>query len=235
MSPSCLLLLHGALGTREQFDALAPLLAPHFTVHALDFEGHGATPARGRDFRSERFAETVIEFLDERGIERATSLAIAWAATSPASSRGWSRSAWRASRRWARASPGTRRPSAASCAFWTRRPCAKKCRASSRSLPRATPRWAGKRSWSRHRSCSGPTARAAASPPRSPRRSPNPCASSSATATRRRAVAESLAFYQALPQGQFEVLPATPHPLPRAPLERLAASLVEFFGETRRV
>ncbi len=36
-----LLLLHGALGAKSQFDKLADLLCTTYIVHALNFEGHG--------------------------------------------------------------------------------------------------------------------------------------------------------------------------------------------------
>lgn len=41
MKPT-LLLLHGALGSCVQFDALAAPLAAHYDVHVFDFRGHGA-------------------------------------------------------------------------------------------------------------------------------------------------------------------------------------------------
>jgi pimeloyl-ACP methyl ester carboxylesterase len=47
-----------------------------------------------------------------------------------------------------------------------------------------------------------------------------------ATAT----VEESAAAVRALPAGELEVLPRTPHPLEKVPLGRLAASIAEFFG-----
>lgn len=37
-----LILLHGALGSNIQFNRLLPTLTPHFTVHAVDFPGHGS-------------------------------------------------------------------------------------------------------------------------------------------------------------------------------------------------
>ena len=37
-----LLLLHGALSDHHQFDALIPLLEDSFTIHTFDFEGHGS-------------------------------------------------------------------------------------------------------------------------------------------------------------------------------------------------
>ena len=38
-----LILLHGATGTAKQFDPLLPFLQPHFTIHLLNFYGHGGT------------------------------------------------------------------------------------------------------------------------------------------------------------------------------------------------
>lgn len=66
-----LLLLHGALGTQAQFAALTPLLADGFRVHTLDFEGHGGAPRAGRPFLIAHFAENVSAYLDARGIARA--------------------------------------------------------------------------------------------------------------------------------------------------------------------
>jgi pimeloyl-ACP methyl ester carboxylesterase len=43
-------------------------------------------------------------------------------------------------------------------------------------------------------------------------------------------LAESAAVARALPHGELEVLPGAPHPLEKAPLDRLAYSLGEFFG-----
>lgn len=40
MKPT-LLLLHGALGCKKNFTPLLPLLEEHYTVHSLDFSGHG--------------------------------------------------------------------------------------------------------------------------------------------------------------------------------------------------
>ena len=59
-----LLFLHGALGSREQFAPLLPLLGESLRPHLLDFEGHGAQAGRGRPFRIEHFAENVAEYLE---------------------------------------------------------------------------------------------------------------------------------------------------------------------------
>jgi len=66
-----LLFLHGALGDRYTVDALRPALATHGVSHvqALDFEGHGARAALDRPFRLEFFAENVVEWLSTQRAE----------------------------------------------------------------------------------------------------------------------------------------------------------------------
>lgn len=67
-----LVLLHGALGAGRQLDPLAERLTEEGRrVHVVELEGHGSTPARGRVFAIEHFAENVVEAMDARGIERA--------------------------------------------------------------------------------------------------------------------------------------------------------------------
>lgn len=65
-----ILLLHGALGTKAQFDVLAPHLESHFDLHRFSFEGHGDAGSAGRPFRIEYFAENVLAYLEEQGIEK---------------------------------------------------------------------------------------------------------------------------------------------------------------------
>lgn len=59
-----LLLLHGALGAADQFDGLTPHLADAFTVHTLDFEGHGRAPQTDRPFRIDYFVDNARAHLD---------------------------------------------------------------------------------------------------------------------------------------------------------------------------
>lgn len=59
-----LLLLHGALGSRAQLDALGALVARRTPIHQVEFEGHGTTPARGRPFSVQGFVENVVAALD---------------------------------------------------------------------------------------------------------------------------------------------------------------------------
>lgn len=70
MSKPDLLLLHGALGSLEQFAPLLPLLEDAYNLHMLSFEGHGSSPMKTRPFRIEHFAENVRDYLAEHQIER---------------------------------------------------------------------------------------------------------------------------------------------------------------------
>jgi pimeloyl-ACP methyl ester carboxylesterase len=66
-----LVLLHGAIGASSQLELLAEALAPRFTVHLLDFEGHGGAPARDRPMRVGNMVENVLELMDARKLDRA--------------------------------------------------------------------------------------------------------------------------------------------------------------------
>jgi len=70
MSKPYLLLLHGALGAKEQFAPLIPLLEDRYNLHTLNFEGHGSAAMKDRPFRMEHFGENVRHYLAEQGIER---------------------------------------------------------------------------------------------------------------------------------------------------------------------
>lgn len=54
-----ILLLHGALGCQNSFDALKALLQPHFDVHTLDFVGHGTVPLPDVPISIQLFAQQV--------------------------------------------------------------------------------------------------------------------------------------------------------------------------------
>ena len=94
MTPTPLVLLHGALGTAAQFDALRAAIArltSGVVVHAPDFAGHGTAPAGDRPFHPVAFAESVRELLDRHAVARAAVfgysmggyVALALAAASP--------------------------------------------------------------------------------------------------------------------------------------------------------
>jgi pimeloyl-ACP methyl ester carboxylesterase len=66
-----LILLHGALGTSEQLGPLSEKLVVDQPVHRLNFEGHGSGVLPDRPFRMEYFAENVLKFMDENEIGQA--------------------------------------------------------------------------------------------------------------------------------------------------------------------
>jgi len=69
MSQKSILLLHGALGSKEQFTSFEQEMSVAFDVHSFNFEGHGGVPS-DRPFLMKHFVENVIEYLDENQLER---------------------------------------------------------------------------------------------------------------------------------------------------------------------
>jgi 2-hydroxy-6-oxonona-2,4-dienedioate hydrolase len=65
-------MLHGTSGHLEAFVRNVPSFSSHFEVHALDMLGHGYTENPGGDLRIPRYVQHVIDYLDSRGIERAS-------------------------------------------------------------------------------------------------------------------------------------------------------------------
>ena len=63
------LLLHGAIGSKEQFLLLEEKLVNSFTVHRLNFGGHGGSSFADEKFSINLFASEVIAFLDEKEID----------------------------------------------------------------------------------------------------------------------------------------------------------------------
>ncbi len=63
-----LLLLHGALGAKTQFEKLETILGESFNVYTMNFSGHGGSPIPKEPFSIELFAEDILKFLDSRGI-----------------------------------------------------------------------------------------------------------------------------------------------------------------------
>ncbi|AWA30370.1 alpha/beta hydrolase [Flavobacterium magnum] len=57
-----LLILHGAIGAKDQFDALVKQLENRFDVHALNFGGHGGAPMP-TSFSIQGFATEVADYL----------------------------------------------------------------------------------------------------------------------------------------------------------------------------
>jgi pimeloyl-ACP methyl ester carboxylesterase len=63
------LLLHGALGSATQFEALTAQLPENQTVFALNFPGHGKTIAEAK-FSMELFADCILAFLTEKRLKQ---------------------------------------------------------------------------------------------------------------------------------------------------------------------
>ncbi len=62
-----LLLLHGAIGAKDQLQALAEKLKNNFIVHILNFSGHGGE-AMVEEFSIELFATNVLDYLEKNNI-----------------------------------------------------------------------------------------------------------------------------------------------------------------------
>ncbi|MFT3794129.1 alpha/beta fold hydrolase [Flavobacterium sp.] len=63
-----ILLLHGAIGAKQQFDALVQSLEKRYKVHTLNFSGHGGA-AIGNDFSIAQFASETLDYLDANQID----------------------------------------------------------------------------------------------------------------------------------------------------------------------
>jgi len=64
-----LLLLHDALGSKEQMAPLVKALQPGFEVYCMNFSGHGGRPF-GEVYGTVAFVGEVLAFMDEHGLER---------------------------------------------------------------------------------------------------------------------------------------------------------------------
>ncbi|MEJ8844520.1 alpha/beta fold hydrolase [Lacibacter sp. H375] len=67
-----LLLLHGAIGSKDQLLPLADLLKNDFSVHLFNFSGHGSKPFAQEPFSIEAFANEVGEYLSTHKIQQAS-------------------------------------------------------------------------------------------------------------------------------------------------------------------
>ena len=66
-----LILLHGAIGAKDQLQPLADELKNDFNIHLLNFSGHGGNPFPGERFSIHLFAQDVLNFMQQQQIERA--------------------------------------------------------------------------------------------------------------------------------------------------------------------
>lgn len=66
-----LLLLHGALGSKDQFQSLVPLLKDTFQVHTFNLHGHGGQPLPDAEFSIELFTEQIARYIQDMNIGKA--------------------------------------------------------------------------------------------------------------------------------------------------------------------
>jgi esterase/lipase len=64
-----LLLLHGAIGAKDQLQPLAEKLKTNYTVHTISFSGHGGEPMPDI-FSIQIFANGVLHYLQQNNIEK---------------------------------------------------------------------------------------------------------------------------------------------------------------------
>jgi len=64
-----ILLLHGAIGGMDQLSDLKNKLTDSFSVHRINFSGHGGSPFTEQPFSIKLFADEVIHFLDKKNID----------------------------------------------------------------------------------------------------------------------------------------------------------------------
>ena len=65
-----LLLLHGAIGAKDQLQPLAEQLADKYIIHSTNFTGHGGTTIPEKIFSIPLFAKQVLAYLGENNIDK---------------------------------------------------------------------------------------------------------------------------------------------------------------------
>ena len=231
MSLPPLLLLHGALGASDQFEPLVPLLADRFELHPLDFEGHGAAPSRDRPFRAAPFVENVEHYLSEQGIERAHFF-------------GYSLGGYVACMVARQAPERVARVATLATKFlWDEATAAQEVRyldveTMKQKVPQFAEMLAQRHTASgweavveRTRELLWANTETGGLTPAYLAGVEQPVRVMVGDRDRTVGVRESASIYEALPNGELEVLPRTPHPFERVPMERIAASLRDFFAE----
>lgn len=64
-----LLLLHGAIGTKNQYRQLVNALQDKYVVHTISFSGHGGSAIPAGAFSIELFAKEILDYLQENTID----------------------------------------------------------------------------------------------------------------------------------------------------------------------
>ncbi len=223
-----LLLLHGAIGDQTQFDALRVHLG--FTgVRTMDFEGHGARAMAGRGFRLEHFAENLLAWLAEHSPDE------------PVDIFGYSMGGYVALLAAAEAPSRIRRVlTLGTKLVWTPEVAAEAAKQLdaariSEKVPAFASALAGRHFATGWERVLGETASALQALGQTPLLTPDvmarvQCPVRLVVGDRDVTVPveELRDAMRVLPRGEYEVLPNTPHPFERVPLERLAWTLRQF-------
>lgn len=222
-----LLLLHGALGAADQMAPLAALLEPLFETVTLSLPGHGDAP-EAEPFRIPRFTEAVIQWLDGEQL-------------GPVDCFGYSMGGYVALDVVRTRPDLIRRVATLGTLFaWTPEVAARETRMLDGAALRAKVPWFAELLERRHVALGWEevlrrTADLLVSLGESPVLVPDTVTTATQpvriiVGDRDRTVTleESAAMARALPAGELEVLPRTPHPFERVSLPRLAASLRDF-------
>ncbi len=64
-----ILLLHGALGSKEQMNPIAELLKADYNIHSFNFEGHGSSASNG-DLSMSLFADSIKKYISDNGLNK---------------------------------------------------------------------------------------------------------------------------------------------------------------------
>src|SRR5262245_29236835 len=64
-----LLMLHGAIGAKDQLEPLAAGLRDTYLVHAINFSGHGGASFPDNGFSISRFAQDAISYIQQNNIK----------------------------------------------------------------------------------------------------------------------------------------------------------------------
>lgn len=225
-----LILLHGALGDASQLALLADWLGRDRRTTLIELEGHGATPMRSRPLRIESFAAAVLETMDGANIGQADLF-------------GYSMGGYVALHLAAASPDRVRRVATlATKLAWTPEIAARECALLDAATIRAkVPKFAAALA-ARHTAIGWETLLTETADllqdlGARPRITNEVLASigrpvriavgdRDATVT----IDECVAAARQLPHGELEVVPRTPHPFEKVPIERVAYSLSEFFG-----
>lgn len=65
-----ILLLHGAVGSKEQLVPLSEKLKHRYNVHLINFSGHGGNPLPGQSFSIPLFAEEVYNYVNQNNLQQ---------------------------------------------------------------------------------------------------------------------------------------------------------------------